>query len=62
MIFRTARWVASDATFSRAHDHEAREDARGPEEKSYPFAGCTFIQWRAISSRVATHALGFDAT
>jgi hypothetical protein len=25
-------------------------------------AGCTFIQWRAISSRVATQTLGFDAT
>jgi hypothetical protein len=23
-VFRTARWVASDATFPRAHDHEAR--------------------------------------
>jgi hypothetical protein len=29
---------------------------------SQPFAGCTFSQWRAISSRVATQTLGYDAT
>ena len=32
------------------------------EVRSYPFAGCTFIQCRAISSRVATQTLGFEAT
>ena len=31
-------------------------------EKSSYAAGWTFIQWRAISSRVATQTLGLEAT
>ena len=34
----------------------------GEGKKPYAGAGWTFIQWRAICSRVATQTLGLDAT